>query len=341
MRVLGASGACWLTAETVAAKVGSAVPAVASLSSDSMYSIALTASSCLRAGTRVDVVWVLDDHALGTFDAADAIALTPGGGRFGALLGGALAGHLADIGARQAQAARLIDLEVTPVDAAVAGLTRSGPVRAIVVPATQLPEQLWPRLARRDPVCLVVDLADDGVLSDIRLFTADTIDAAGPDIAERFRRGTSSTVAEPGPRGQRVVAIFAPTDRFVIAGNGPNADALQAAATLQGWQVLRSGEVTTATGLMADLTPVDMVVVMGHDVELSSRMLAAALASDAGYIGALGSAKMQQQRADWLAYQGVTDLDRVNGPAGLAIGAQSPAEIAVSILAQVIAVRNL
>jgi xanthine dehydrogenase accessory factor len=84
-----------------------------------------------------------------------------------------------------------------------------------------------------------------------------------------------------------------------------------------------------------------MVVVMGHDVELSSRMLAAALASEAGYIGALGSQKMQQQRADWLAYQGITDLDRVNGPAGLAIGAATPAEIAVSILAQVIAVRNL
>lgn len=305
-----------------------------------MYSVALTASSCLRAGTRVDVVWVVDGHGLGPFDAADAIALTPGGGRFGSVLGGALAGHLADLSARQAQVARLIDLEVTAVDAAVASLARAGSVRVAVTPATLLPESLWPLLMRREPVCLVAHVEGD-TLGEFHVFTAADIEAAGADIAERFRRGGSSTVVEVGPSGERLVAVLAPVDRFVIAGAGPNAEALQAAAALQGWQVHRAGDVDTATGLMVGLGPGDMVVVMGHDVELSSRMLAAALASEAGYIGALGSQKMQQQRADWLAYQGITDLDRVNGPAGLAIGAATPAEIAVSILAQVIAVRNL
>jgi xanthine dehydrogenase accessory factor len=64
--------------------------------------------------------------------------------------------------------------------------------------------------------------------------------------------------------------------------------------------------------------------------------LAAALESDAGYIGALGSQKMQQNRADWLAYRGITEISRVHGPAGVDIGATSPAEIAISILAQAI-----
>ena len=59
-----------------------------------------------------------------------------------------------------------------------------------------------------------------------------------------------------------------------------------------------------------------------------------ALASEVGYIGALGSRRMQQARADWLAYRGITDLDRIHGPAGLDIGAETPAEIAVAILAE-------
>jgi xanthine/CO dehydrogenase XdhC/CoxF family maturation factor len=47
--------------------------------------------------------------------------------------------------------------------------------------------------------------------------------------------------------------------------------------------------------------------------------------------------KMQQDRSDWLAYQDVTDLSRVFGPAGVDISASSPVEIAISVLAQAIA----
>ncbi|MFM8268206.1 MAG: XdhC family protein [Ilumatobacteraceae bacterium] len=305
-----------------------------------MFGVALTTASCLRARTRVDVVWLVDGHGLGTFDPADAMALTPGGGRFGSLLGGALAGHLADLATRTSSQVRLVDLEVAEVDAAIAGLSGPGRVTAVVAPADQLPESLWRLLLERTAVCLIGNI-DNGAIGPFSIYLGDEIDAAGSDVADRFRRGISGTVVESHEGAHRLVTILIPVDRFVIAGQGPIADALSAAAVLQGWQVLRAADVDTATGLMVDLTPADMVVVMGHDVELSSRMLAGALASNAGYIGALGSSRMQEQRANWLAYRGITDVDRVNGPAGLAIGAATPAEIAVSILAQVIAVRNL
>lgn len=80
------------------------------------------------------------------------------------------------------------------------------------------------------------------------------------------------------------------------------------------------------------------VVTLSHDPKLDEPALATALKSDAFYIGALGSRKTQAQRRERMKAQGFTDadLDRIHGPVGLDIGALSPAEIAVSIVAQMI-----
>ena len=80
------------------------------------------------------------------------------------------------------------------------------------------------------------------------------------------------------------------------------------------------------------------VVTLSHDPKLDEPALATALNSDAFYVGALGSRKTQAQRRERMKAQGLTDaqLDRIHGPVGLDIGALSPAEIAVSIVAQMI-----
>ncbi len=90
--------------------------------------------------------------------------------------------------------------------------------------------------------------------------------------------------------------------------------------------------------MIATLTALDKVVVASHDDELAGPALEAALAGDVGYIGSVGSRRTQQSRADWLAYRDITDLSRIRGPAGLDIGASTPPEIAVSILAEALAV---
>ena len=77
--------------------------------------------------------------------------------------------------------------------------------------------------------------------------------------------------------------------------------------------------------MIAGLAGLDKLVVISHDDDLAGPALAAALDGPVGYIGALGSRRTQQSRADWLAYRGITDLDRVHGPAGLDIGASTPA----------------
>ena len=83
------------------------------------------------------------------------------------------------------------------------------------------------------------------------------------------------------------------------------------------------------------------VVTLTHDPKLDDPALESALKSDVFYIGALGSKRTHARRKERLAEVGITDemFARIHGPVGLNIGAKSPAEIAVSILGQIIEVR--
>ena len=83
------------------------------------------------------------------------------------------------------------------------------------------------------------------------------------------------------------------------------------------------------------------VVTLTHDPKLDDPALEAALRSDVFYVGALGSKRTHAKRKDRLREAGITDeqFARIHGPVGLNIGAKSPAEIAVSILGQIIEAR--
>jgi xanthine dehydrogenase accessory factor len=84
------------------------------------------------------------------------------------------------------------------------------------------------------------------------------------------------------------------------------------------------------------------VVVLTHDDRFDIPALQSALAGEAFYVGALGSRRNQERRRERLLEAGVPeeDVDRIAGPAGLDIGADSPAETALSILAEILAVRS-
>jgi xanthine dehydrogenase accessory factor len=81
------------------------------------------------------------------------------------------------------------------------------------------------------------------------------------------------------------------------------------------------------------------VVVLSHDPKIDDPALGIALASDAFYVGALGSVRTHQRRLERLQEAGAADsaLARIRGPVGLRIGAKSPAEIAISVLAEMTA----
>ena len=79
-----------------------------------------------------------------------------------------------------------------------------------------------------------------------------------------------------------------------------------------------------------------------HDPKLDDPALKIALASSAFYVGALGSKTTQAKRRQRLLEDGLTEaqLDRLHGPIGLELGAGTPEEIAMSIMAEIVAVRN-
>jgi xanthine dehydrogenase accessory factor len=86
----------------------------------------------------------------------------------------------------------------------------------------------------------------------------------------------------------------------------------------------------------------DVVLVFTHDPKFDEPALRAALATDAGYVGALGSRRTQRRRAERLREAGLDEraIAEIHAPCGLDVGARTPAETAISILAEVIAVRT-
>jgi xanthine dehydrogenase accessory factor len=90
------------------------------------------------------------------------------------------------------------------------------------------------------------------------------------------------------------------------------------------------------------LTHNSFVAVLSHDPKLDDPALFGALQSDARFVGAIGSPKTQRERRERLKAAGLTDeqVSRLYGPVGLDIGAQSPEEIGLSILAQIVAAKN-
>jgi xanthine dehydrogenase accessory factor len=161
--------------------------------------------------------------------------------------------------------------------------------------------------------------------------------------------------------GQRVFAeVYGPPPRLLIYGAVDTAESLCRAAKLVGWTAI----VADARPMFATETRIPSadqlivawpdeafeevrpdhqtaVLVLTHEDKFDRPALIAALRSEAFYIGALGSRRNQERRRARMLEAGVHEeaLDRISGPCGLDIGAEAQEETAVSILAEILAVR--
>ena len=301
-----------------------------------MFGIALSVKACLGAGTRVDVAWIVARAEDAEFDPAEAVAITPGGGRLGTLMSGAIDGQLLELAGVGAARGRVHQLVIGPADAAVAGLAPSSGITCMLVPGSELPDDLWDRLLAREPLCLVSELDGETVVGT-SLYTSTSISQADERPRRLFEKGSSATEVTE----HTVTTVLWPRSTMVIVGGGDIADSLERVATLLGWRAVITRNAGDASGLIAGLASLDSVVVVGHDLELTGSALMAALSGMVGYIGAVGPKRLHETRADWLAYRGVTDLSRLHGPAGLDIRARSPQEVALAVAAEIVATQTV
>ncbi len=128
--------------------------------------------------------------------------------------------------------------------------------------------------------------------------------------------------------------------QLLVVGDGPVTDALESIASVLGWVTTVAG---TTEEVSAALPTSTAVVVTSHHDGLDAPALAAALAAaraaGPAYVAAMGSRRTQTRRREWLEAHGVgeAELAELHAPAGLDIGADTPAEIALSVLAELVA----
>lgn len=219
----------------------------------------------------------------------------------------------------------------------------------------ELLEQMNAARAAKRRVCLVrlIEAGGTALVVDGSPVAGDPLPTDLLGAVETAHRRDQS-MAVDSSAGRAFLQVFNPPLRLVIVGAVHIAQALVPMAALAGYAVTvvdprrafatdeRFPDVAVSTewpdDAMEALAPDrrTAVVTLTHDPKLDDPALLAALRSDAFYIGALGSKRTHAKRLERLREEGAeeTALARIHGPAGLDIGAVSPAEIAVSVLAQ-------
>jgi xanthine dehydrogenase accessory factor len=220
------------------------------------------------------------------------------------------------------------------------------------VKAETLAELNAERAARR-PALVVTDMAG----GEQRLVKAKDIatDELSAELDRHLRMGKSGMIEVDG--NKLFITVHAPTAKLIIIGAVHISQALAPMALALDYDVtvvdprtaFASPERFPDVSLIAEwpdaalprlhVDPYTAFVALTHDPKIDDPALKHALDRDCFYIGALGSRKTHAKRLDRLKLLGVSQvaLERIHAPIGIAIGAVSPAEIAVAILAEITA----
>ena len=298
-----------------------------------------------RSGRKAALATVVETWGSAPRRTGAQLAVSGDGEMQGSVSGGCVEGAVVAeaLDAVETGQSRLLEYGVSDGDAFAVGLACGGTIRVLVEPVgSALPEDTLSELvtarAGRKPVAYVVDLGGfQGALTETGYPT-------------RFAHDRSGVEED----GQTFVAIHNPPLRLALIGGVHIAQALVPMARIAGYDPLiidpreafASADRFPGTTLNHDwpdealqdfgLDTRTAVVLLTHDPKLDDPALHVALRSKAFYIGALGSKRTHAKRVARLEEAGFTaeEIARIKAPVGLNLGAANPAEIAVSIIAQ-------
>lgn len=302
-----------------------------------------TCSQWLAAGLRCELVTVLKTWGSSPRPEGSMLAICEDGRVVGSVSGGCIEDDMIDRARREGLNRALpgiVTYGITADEAHRFGLPCGGTIELAVEPLSQA-SQTRPLLERLDRGQLVARRLD------LQTGTV-TLSAALP--SQSMQVSEAALVTLHGPRWRLLIIGAGQLSRFVAQ----IAQGMDYAVTVcdpreeyrDSWQV--SG-VELATGMPDDVVQAMKldsrcaVIALTHDPKLDDLALMEALKSEAFYVGAIGSRLNNQRRRERLAeHFGLTpgQLDKLHGPIGLYIGSKTPPEIAISILAELTAVKN-
>ncbi len=300
-----------------------------------------------RAGRGAVVATVVETWGSAPRPVGSQLVIDGSGHMEGSVSGGCVEGAVIveAMDALESGKARLLDYGVSDDEAFAVGLACGGRIRVLVEPVggampVAVLESLVAQREARKPVAYVAGLDSD----------ARRLEGVGA-FPERFRLDRSGVEED----GRTFVAVHNPPLRMVVVGGVHIAQVLVPMAQACGYDVVlvdpraafgspeRFPDVTISDDwpddalAAAGLDTRTAVVTLTHDAKLDDPAIRTALGSDVFYLGCLGSKRTHAKRLARLEEAGFSgdDMARIHAPVGLDIGGRSPAEIAVSIMAQV------
>lgn len=313
--------------------------------------VILTAEEWVNTGHRVALATVISTWGSAPRPIGSLLVVRDDGLMTGSVSGGCVENMVVQAADAllKGAAPQIMEFGVSEDDAWAVGLACGGTIRVHVGHGDDIAE-IARRVRAKESFAYCISLGDQP-----SYFAT----SADPVMAAAIERDTSRHVETPD--GTVFARIFRPQPRLLIVGAVHIAMPLVQIAQTAGYDVTiidprtafthndRFPGVRIVTDWPDDaleslaLDGGTAVVTLTHDPKIDDPALFVALQSKAFYVGALGSLKTQAQRRVRLKEMGIDDatLTRLHGPVGLSIGAATPAEIAISVMAEITHVRRM